>query len=158
MDAFVSVSGMGYSIYDTLKRQLSSQPKPVYDDCIHIMDELKKGNRVANVNKDYYALFRPSVQPYFISESKYDPAVEIKKLNIPVLIIQGTSDIQVTVDDANMLKVSSPNAALKIIDGMNHVLKDAPLNQKKNLETYGNPKLPLSWELKESLVDFLTSI
>jgi len=155
VDAFISVAGMGYSFYETLKRQLTSQPKDVYNECVRIMDELKKGNRVADVSKDYYLYFRPSVQPYLISEFKYDPAMEIKKLNIPVLIIQGTTDLQVTVDDAKILKNSKSDAVLKIIDGMNHVLKDSPIDQEKNLETYGNPKLPLSSVFRENLINFM---
>jgi uncharacterized protein len=155
VDAFISVAGMGYSFYDTLKRQLTPQPKDVYNECARIMDELKNGKRVADISKDYYSLFRPSVQPYLISLFKYDPVVEIKKLNIPILIIQGTTDLQVTVDDAKLLKDSNPDAVLKIIDGMNHVLKDAPINQEKNLETYGNPKLPLASVFKENLINFM---
>lgn len=158
VDAFISVAGSGYSMYDTLKRQLKTQPKNVYDECIRIMDELKKGNRVTDVSEDYYSLFRPSVQPYLISEFKYEPTVEIKKLNIPVLIIQGTTDLQVTVDDAKKLKASSHHAVLKIIDGMNHILKDAPIDQEKNLETYNNPKLPLSAKFKKTLINFIKSI
>jgi len=155
VDAFISVAGMGHSFYDTLKRQLISQPKEVYNECVHIMDELKKGNKIADMSKEYYSLFRPSVQPYLTSLFKYEPTVEIKKLNIPVLIIQGTTDLQVTEEDAKMLKSSKPDALLMIIDGMNHILKDAPMDQEKNSETYGNPKLPLSAEFKESLISFI---
>lgn len=155
VDAYISVAGCGYSMYDTLKRQLSAEPKDVYNECMRIMDELKKGNTVSDVSNGYYSLFRPSVQPYLISEFKYDPAVEIKKLNIPVLIIQGNTDLQVTVDDAKMLYTSKPDATLKIIDGMNHVLKDAPSDQDKNIATYGNPKLPLSADFKDGLINFM---
>jgi len=155
VDAFISVAGMGHSFYDTLKRQLSSQPIDVYNECVHIMDELKKGNTTTDISKEYYSLFRPSVQPYLISLFKYEPTVEIKTLNIPVLIIQGTTDLQVTVEDASLLKASKPDAVLKIIDGMNHILKDAPMEQEKNSETYANPKLPLSCEFKENLIDFI---
>ncbi|MBW9172772.1 lysophospholipase [Clostridium estertheticum] len=155
VDAFISVAGMGYSFYDTLKRQLAAQTKDVYDECIPIMNELKKGNRVTDINKDYYSLFRPSVQPYLISLFKYDPAIEIKKLTIPLLIIQGSTDLQVNVADATVLNDSNHNAVLKIINGMNHILKDAPIEQEKNLKTYGNPKLPLSSMFKESLINFM---
>jgi alpha-beta hydrolase superfamily lysophospholipase len=155
VDAFISVAGIGCSFYDTLKRQLSAQAKDVYDECVSIMNELKKGNRVADINKDYYSLFRPNVQPYIISVFRYDPAIEIKKLNIPVLIIQGTTDLQVTVNDATILKNSNPDAELKIIDGMNHILKDAPIDQEKNLKTYSNPKLPLSSMFREGLINFM---
>ncbi|MCB2361631.1 alpha/beta hydrolase family protein [Clostridium estertheticum] len=85
----------------------------------------------------------------------YDPAIEIKKLTIPLLIIQGTTDLQVNVADATVLNDSNHNAVLKIINGMNHTLKDAPIEQEKNLKTYGNPKLPLSSMFKESLINFM---
>lgn len=155
VDGFISVAGAGYSMYDTLKRQLESQPKEVYDECLRIMDELKKGNTVDNVDPGYYSLFRPSVQPYIISEFKYDPTVEIKNLKIPTLIIQGTTDLQVTVDDANRLKSASSNATINIIDGMNHVLKDAPIDSEKNLETYKNPNLPLAHSFRKDLIKFI---
>ena len=38
---------------------------------------------------------------------------------------------------------------------MNHILKDAPIDQEKNLKTYSNPKLPLSSVFKESLINFI---
>jgi hypothetical protein len=47
------------------------------------------GKTVDTVNPAFAALFRPSVQPYLISWFKYDPQKEIKKLSVPVLIVQG---------------------------------------------------------------------
>lgn len=38
---------------------------------------------------------------------------------------------------------------------MNHVLKDAPIDREKNLETYINSKLPLSSVFKENLIEFI---
>jgi len=69
------------------------------------------------------SLFRPSVQPYMISWFKYDPAAEIANLEVPVLILQGTTDLQVHVEDAKLLAKAKPDAKLRIFDGMNHVLK-----------------------------------
>ncbi|HKE36190.1 MAG TPA: hypothetical protein VKB39_02070, partial [Candidatus Baltobacteraceae bacterium] len=71
-------------------------------------------------------LFRPSVQPFVISYMKYDPAKEIAKLSLPVTIVQGTADEQVTMDDANALKAADPSAKLVVIAGMNHLLKRPP--------------------------------
>ena len=79
---------------------------------------------------------------------KYDPAVEIWKLKIPIVIIQGSTDLQVKEEDAVILFKAHPlNSRLIIIENMNHVLKLAPLNREKNIETYSNPELPLAPEL-----------
>lgn len=90
-----------------------------------------------------------------ISWMKYDPAVEIKKLKIPVLIIQGSTDLQVSVYDARLLQASKPDARLLIIENMNHVMKESDSYLQKNLATYGNPDLPLKPELTKELIQFI---
>ena len=100
-------------------------------------------------------LYRPSVQPYLISWIKYDPAREIRKLKIPVLIIQGTTDLQVSVNDAQILSKAKPDAKLIIIHKMNHVLKESDMDMKKNLATYTDPDLPLKAGLVDDVVDFI---
>ena len=104
------------------------------------------------------SLFRPSVQPYLISWFKYNPAKEIKKLNIPVLIIQGTTDLQVKVKDAEALKKADKKAELVIIDGMNHILKEAGTEKEKNIETYDNPDLPLHPDYSKAIISFINSL
>jgi fermentation-respiration switch protein FrsA (DUF1100 family) len=102
-----------------------------------------------------YSLFRPSVQPYLISWFKYDPAKELAKLRIPVLIIQGTTDIQVRKEDAKILSEANPKAEIKIIKGMNHIFKEAGLDRMKNIETYNQPELQIKQELVEVITDFV---
>ena len=101
------------------------------------------------------SLFRPSVQPYLISWIKYDPPKEIAKLKIPVLIVQGTTDIQISIVDANQLAKALPTATLLIIDGMNHILKPAPSDRQMNLMTYSQPDLPIKPELVKGILSFL---
>ena len=101
------------------------------------------------------SLFRPSIQPYLISWFKYDPQKEIKKLEKPVLIIQGTTDIQVSIEDAKKLSNANQKAKLIIIEGMNHIFKEAVLDRQKNVLTYSQPKLPIKKELVKVIVDFI---
>ncbi len=61
---------------------------------------------------------------------KYDPANEIAKLKIPTLIIQGTTDLQVSVDDAKLLLDAKPASKLVIIENMNHFLKESRISKK----------------------------
>jgi alpha-beta hydrolase superfamily lysophospholipase len=71
------------------------------------------------------------------------------------LILQGTTDIQVAAEEADKLKAAYPKATLKVIQGMNHALKNAPADRAKNLATYTNPKLPISNGFMPSLIDFV---
>lgn len=45
-----------------------------------------------------------------------------------------------------------------IIEGMNHILKDAPRDIEANLDTYKEPELPLNEELKNELIDFILNL
>ncbi len=122
------------------------------------MEELKKGNLVDDVPEGLYSLFRPSVQPYMISWFKYEPREIISRIDVPILIIQGDTDLQITVEDAKALHEANPNSELIIIEGMNHVLKDAPMDQQENMATYSNPNLELNAEFKEELIRFIKEL
>ena len=155
-DEFVSIAGPGRSIDKVLKEQLASQPQSIKDKCFPILDSLVAGKTVKNVNPLLYSLFRPSVQPYLISWIKYDPQVEIKKLTIPVLIIQGTNDIQVSVNDAKLLAKAKPSAKLVLIKNMNHIFRTLESTDKAaNAATYNDASLPISDELVTTITSFI---
>jgi pimeloyl-ACP methyl ester carboxylesterase len=151
----ISLEGAGQPADQIIREQLKSQPLFIMTQSGPILDELVKGNTVANVPPMLNSLFRTSVQPYMISWFKYDPQKEIAKLNKPVLIVQGTTDIQVSVEDANRLKAAKPDAKLVLIEGMNHILKNAEADQMKNMLTYRQPDLPLNGELAKVISDFI---
>lgn len=156
VSAFISVSGVGQPADKILQIQLKNQlPFNLLFESNKIIDSLKTGKTVSVVSQQLQALYRPSVQPYMISWFKYDPAVEIQKLKIPVLILQGTTDLQVSVDDAKMLSTAKPDAKLVVIDNMNHVLKESDADTKNNMATYSNPDLPLKAGLVDVIVNFI---
>jgi hypothetical protein len=152
---FISLEGAGEPIYDVLRKQLQKQPAYVWQMCEPILDSLEHGKIVDSVPTILYRLFRPSVQPFLISWFHYNPQTEIKKLHKPVLIIQGTTDIQVGVEDAKNLKKADPRAQMLIISGMNHILKDAPADRAKNIQTYYKSDLPLNSQLVKAIVNFI---
>lgn len=153
---FISIAGPGEPAGKTLGEQLQAQPDYVKDQAMPILDKLIQGETQDSVPPMLNALFRPSVQPYIISWFKYDPKEEIAKLTCPVLILQGTTDIQVAVRDADNLALGNRNATKVILDGMNHILKNAEADRTKNIATYSDPNLPLHSELLKAMVDFIT--
>ncbi|GAB3930611.1 alpha/beta fold hydrolase [Mucilaginibacter myungsuensis] len=156
--AFISIAGAGDRIDKTLIDQLKGQSQLVRDGAKTIIDSLLKGKTVDKIDPQLYSLFRPSVQPYMISWMAHDPIREIKKLKMPVLIVQGTTDIQVGTADAEKLKKAKSDAQLLIIAGMNHVLKDAPAKRGANFATYANPDLPIKPELVNGIVTFINKL
>ena len=152
---FISVSGSGENMDELIEKQYSAESKESGEKATVILDSLKAGYTVKEIDPDMYLLFHPSIQPYLRSLLKYDPREEIKKLTIPVLIVQGTTDLQVSVADANNLKKACHHAKLELVDGMNHVLKQAPADRGQNFATYDKPDLPLSPGLMPGIVAFV---
>ena len=153
---FVSLAGAGQPADKLIREQLKSQPPAITIQSNSIMDQLLKGKTVENVPQQLNSLFRLSVQPYIISWFKYDPQKEIAKLKIPVMIIQGTTDIQIGLDDAKRLAKALAGSKLVVIEGMNHIMKPAPADRQMNILTYTQPDLALKKELIFNLIPFVT--
>ena len=154
-DAYISAAGAGDRIDKILERQLAAQSAPLAAKATALFDSLSQGHTVQDPGNGLSGLFRASVQPYMISWLKYDPQQEIKQLHVPILIIQGTTDLQVSTGDAELLKKAAPAATLQLIDQMNHIFREAPLDRMANMATYKNPDLPLKPELVQAIVSLV---
>lgn len=157
--AVVTLAGVGESIDATLRRQLGTQPEPYRSECMRIIDELKAGRTVSDPMPELAALFRPSVQPFLISQMRYEPSTEARTLSQPLLVVQGTTDIQINLNDAIKLSTVNPRTRLAIVSEMNHVLKPcASLDQQAQMMTYINDTLPLAPTLVATIADFLSKL
>lgn len=157
--AFVSVAGAGRHIHQLILEQVKPQLTPeLLKTTEDILQQLVAGKRVESVPPALHVLLRPSVQPYLISWLRYDPVKEIAKLRIPVLIMQGTTDIQVSLEDAKRLASANPPAKLIVIEGMNHVLKAVPKEQDKQVSSYSDPTLPVVPDLLSELSSFVIKV
>ncbi|WP_448645286.1 alpha/beta hydrolase [Pseudomonas mediterranea] len=157
--AVISVAGSARPIDQVLRQQLGSRlPPPLMLRSNELLDSLKAGRVDANVPAQLQFIFRPSVQPYLISLFRQDPARAFAALKVPALIIQGSHDIQVSVDDARQLKAAKPDAELALIEGMNHVMRIVPNDEKQQLASYKNPDLPLAAALGTHILAFIDSI
>ncbi len=158
-DAFISIAGIARPAGQVIRDQLRPQlPPELWEESERILAALETGRTADSVPQTLYALYRPSVQPYMISWLRYTPTQEIARLLIPVLIIQGTTDIQVSVTEAETLKQAHPDAELVVIEGMNHVLKTVPSDPTQQQASYSDPALPIVPELIERLTTFIRGV
>jgi alpha/beta superfamily hydrolase len=155
VDKFISIAGAGQPIDQTIREQLKAQPPIVIEQSTPILDKLLQGETVDNVPAFLNSLFRPSVQPYMISWFKYDPQKEISKLNKPVLIVQGDTDIQVSLMDADKLAAANKKSDKVVVQKMNHIFKEATLDRQANFQTYNQPDLPIKTELVKAIGVFI---
>jgi alpha-beta hydrolase superfamily lysophospholipase len=155
-DKYISIAGPGRPADEIILDQLSAQGEGIGDMVLPYLQKLKSGDTIGSVPMSLMSIMRPSVQPYVISWFQYNPAIEISKLKIPVLIIQGDTDIQVAVSEAEMLHSAAHNSKLVIVKNMNHVLKSCKsMEYKSQMATYGNPELPLPKKFVKKVVKFI---
>ena len=143
------VAGPGRRYGEILRAQLKENPAnaPVLDEALTVIAKLEAGERfdTKDMHPGLLPLFRASVQKFLISAFALDPAALIRDVKIPVLILQGLADVQVSATDAKILATSNPTAKLVLLDSANHMLKTAPAdNRAANVATYDEPSLPLA--------------
>lgn len=135
--------------------QASGLPGRLRGTSNQIIESLVAGREVKKVPPELMSLLRPSVQPYLMSWFFFDPVKELAALNIPVLVVQGTHDLQIDITHALKLKRAGPHVTVAWIADMNHVLKAAPRERKVNFATYDQPQLPLAEGLVDTIVSFI---
>ena len=157
---YISLAGPGRPADQILLEQLTPQLTPaMLLEVKRVLDQLKKGLTVPAKEIDLPAalvgaLFRDSVQPYLISWFSYDPAAEIKRLNCRVTVLQGTTDIQVSVSEAKLLAATLRQEPV-LLEGMNHVLKIATLEPASQNRAYTDAKLPIAPGLIDAIAAFM---
>lgn len=156
LDGCVLIAGAGKALDDILRVQLKPRlPPDLYAQNERILLALKRGEQVSDVPPALLALYRPSVQPYLISSLKVDPRAAVGALRMPLLILQGATDLQVSVADAQALSGAAPAARLVIVPGMNHVLKMVSGDLAQQMPSYGDPALPLAPALVDAVTAFV---
>ena len=155
----ISIDGEGRPLGVVVRTQLAAAglPPAQLARADRILTELEHGREVPGLPATD-PLFRPSVQPYLISQLTIDPVTTLKAAPSPVLIIQGETDIQVPVTDAHLLAAGRPDATVAIIPGMNHVLKLAPIDRAANIAAYADPDRPLAPGLMEAIDGFVDRV
>lgn len=152
---FISIAGAGNSLDIVIENQIAQNAPFLVEETQAILKELRAGNTIEVKNPFLEPVFSETLQPFIISLIKNNPQEEIKKLKIPVLIINGTSDLQVSEAEAQLLKQAKPEAQYLIIEKMNHVLKEVN-DISENQKSYTDPNLPVMPELIEQITKFIT--
>ena len=154
----ILVAGMGRPFGDILREQLTKNPAnaPILDEALRAIAELEQGRAVdtTGMHPALASLFAPKVQPYIMSLMAIDPVEALRRAKTPALIVQGTRDIQVSVDDAKLLN-KAPKTSLRLVNDMNHVLKEAPADLAGNMATYTDPSLPLATDFVGQIEEFI---
>ncbi|WP_340065369.1 alpha/beta hydrolase [Ascidiimonas aurantiaca] len=151
---FISLAGASKTFEETLIAQLNAQNEELGRVASLHMKELRETDTIQEVNIFLASIFKPINYKFIKNYNSYDPVEIMHTLTLPVLIVNGDQDLQITPEDAANLHSANPNAKLTIIKGMNHVLKQVK-DVNENRASYHSNTFPLSPELIKVLTDYI---
>jgi len=156
-DGFISIAGAGQNIGDVLVKQITKMAQKLGEEAQKVVTKLKDEKTTTDYPATLASVFSLDIQPFMINWMKYTPTEIIKELKIPILIINGTKDLQVSEDEAKLLKVANDKTTLIIIENMNHVLFDIEGDDLENSKSYNESFRPISPKLISSIMEFIRS-
>lgn len=151
---YISIAGPSESINKTIIKQITKQSAEFGKVAEAHFKELFETGTIIQVNPLLASIFAKQNLEFIANYAKYNPVEEIKKVTIPALLINGTKDLQVKIEDAKALHKALPSSELVLIDNMNHVLKNIE-KDADNLNSYYSANFQLSPKLITTIVAFL---
>src|SRR6185437_15007008 len=156
----IVLSGAGRKLGDVIRGQLRASPAfaSTLDRDLSALNSLERGQHVdtSGMSPVELKLFRKEVQDYLIDLLSYDPAKLDAEVKVPLLIVQGEHDLQVSLADANALAAAQPKATLVLVPTMNHVLKDVASDDRSaNVATYSDSSIPVDSALVDAIASFV---
>jgi pimeloyl-ACP methyl ester carboxylesterase len=154
------VAGMGRDFTTVLRGQLAEQ---LDDSTMAAFDrawaQYLAGEEVGQVPDAVRVLFAPVNRRFVQTAVAFDAARALAKLKLPVLILQGETDFQVSVADARLLHAAKPDAELVILPAVNHTLKAAPVRDRvAQAGTYLDPSVPVAPEVVAAIARWVETM
>ena len=165
IDGVVLLCGPGYTLDVILKRQLAAQLIPakigLMFASLRIISSLDRGEMVSlkDIPAELITIFHPSSQPFIISMMECDPQQLAKQCEVPMLVVSGGRDIQVTEDNGERLAAAASAEHIVLAD-MCHVLKACNTTDRMEqlMTVYSDAKLPLADGLVDAIEQFVNTL
>jgi len=156
----ILLAAPGRKLGAILRAQLSANPAngPLLNEAMTAIEALERGDRIkdATLHPALKPLFREEVQAFLIDALSYDPADLLRQVTVPVLVVQGEKDLQVSAEDAHLLAAARPGVELVLLPDVNHVLKTIQGDgTAANFAAYGDADQPLSREVADAIADYI---
>jgi pimeloyl-ACP methyl ester carboxylesterase len=154
----ISLAGVGRLFPATLHAQLkaSGASDGVLADVDHTVSELQAGREVPNAPP----MLRASIQPYLISQLRYDPVATLAIVRAPVLIEQGTNDLQVPQDarppDSQFVRLRAGNHGVET-DAATTIASEAAFDTAYAVRSIADlvPNAFTAWSIVDALLGAL---
>jgi hypothetical protein len=123
---------------EALAGSLEDQDEEIRNTAMEAAQTLIKTGALIPVPEILADFFSPSRKEWLASWLAFDPVKELKKVPVPVLLVYGENDMQVSREAFAKLADAKPSAAIKIVPGMNYVLKEVH-GEDENYAAFTDP-------------------
>ena len=154
-NSFISLAGAGNSIDQIILEQITKTAPFFTEETKRVLQVLKSGETTTEFPQALGSIFNLEIQPFMINWMQYNPQELIENLEMPVLIINGTKDLQVSATEAQLLKTHKTDAELVIVENMNHLLFKINGDDLVNTKSYNEMNHPIMPEVVEVMVNFI---
>ena len=155
VDSFISLAGAGNPIDQIILEQITKTAPFFTEDTKRVLEILKSGKTTTEFPPALASIFNLDIQPFMSNWMQYNPQKRIESLEIPVLIINGTRDLQVSTTEAQLLKDHKTDAEIVIIENMNHLLFEINGDDLVNTKSYNELSYPIMPEVITAMVNFI---
>jgi len=155
VNGFISLAGAGNSIDQIILEQITKTAPFFTEETKRVLQVLKSGETTTEFPQALGSIFNLEIQPFMINWMQYNPQELIENLEMPVLIINGTKDLQVSATEAQLLKTHKTDAELVIVENMNHLLFKINGDDLVNTKSYNEMNHPIMPEVVEVMVNFI---
>ena len=155
VNGFISLAGAGNPIDQIILEQITKTAPFFTDDTKRVIETLKSGKTTTDFPPALASIFNLEIQPFMMNWMEYNPQELIEDLEIPVLLINGTKDLQVSVMEAQLLKDHKADAELVIIENMNHLLFEINGDDLVNTKSYNELNHPIMSQVIEVMLNFI---
>ncbi|MBA2627753.1 MAG: alpha/beta fold hydrolase [Gemmatimonadales bacterium] len=159
-NGIIMLAGAGRPILEVVHSQLAVQLDSAallsYDSA---MARFTRGEPSGIVPPATVPLFMPYLRNFMRSWAAYDPAAELRRAMVPVLLVSAERDIQATAVEHARLVSARPSASVLLLPGASHVLKPvASTDRETQIAVYADPTLSIVPQLVPGLVSWIRTL
>lgn len=150
VDGFAVLDASGKRPLDILRENLTELDEALRQEAESIVQAILEGSSYQEPSETLRDFFSPQKREWLYSWLSMDPAREIAAIKAPLVLARGEMDEQVPEDEFQLLMALRPNAVVRVIPGMNYMLKKIA-TEEENYDSFTNPQYPIPAELFELL-------
>lgn len=152
VDGLIMLDSSGQSPMEALAASLENQDPEIRTIATKAAQTLIQTGTLISVPDILADFFSPGRKEWLASWLAFDPAEELKRLALPVLLVYGENDMQVSHEAFAKLANARPSAAIKVVPGMNYVLKEVH-SEDENYAAFTDP----SFKVPAVLLDLIAA-